>query len=320
MVGTWNVSSSCLDLSSSNLDIGPAGLDPSACKNVTLAGSLAVTGTWTANANGTYTDGTTTSGNVQIGMPAGCLKLSGTTVTCDGITGPLAGMGFANGNCTPAAGGGCTCTATVQQMGGIAWLTADPQNNGNYTTSSNILTADGIGGVRVLRRGQQHDLDAAEHEPDHVGHDRVRRRAARAERRGTSGCGGHERPAGTSGRRGTGGRRQRGRRHERSAGTGGAVRAARRAAAAAGAAATRWHRRHGRRGRRRRHDAARPARPARAARARAASTDPATSTRPPNTPCGAAYSMVRALSKSYTGPLYQVRSGSSAMNTGSGGT
>ena len=30
--------------------------------------------------------------------------------------------------------------------------------------------------------------------------------------------------------------------------------------------------------------------------------------------------MVRALSKTYTGPLYQVRSGSSAMNTGSGGT
>ena len=30
--------------------------------------------------------------------------------------------------------------------------------------------------------------------------------------------------------------------------------------------------------------------------------------------------MVRALSKTYTGPLYQVRGGSSAMNTGSGGT
>jgi non-reducing end alpha-L-arabinofuranosidase len=38
------------------------------------------------------------------------------------------------------------------------------------------------------------------------------------------------------------------------------------------------------------------------------------------TPCAAAYSTIRALSKSYTGPLYQVRSGSSSMNTGSGGT
>jgi hypothetical protein len=38
-----------------------------------------------------------------------------------------------------------------------------------------------------------------------------------------------------------------------------------------------------------------------------------------STPCGAAYSTVRTLRKAYTGPLYQVRNMSSAMNTGSGG-
>jgi len=38
------------------------------------------------------------------------------------------------------------------------------------------------------------------------------------------------------------------------------------------------------------------------------------------TPCVAAYSMIRSLSSSYTGPLYQVRSGSNAQNTGTGGT
>ncbi len=37
------------------------------------------------------------------------------------------------------------------------------------------------------------------------------------------------------------------------------------------------------------------------------------------TPCVAAYSMVRLLSSTYTGPLYQVRRNSSTMNTGSGG-
>jgi hypothetical protein len=36
-------------------------------------------------------------------------------------------------------------------------------------------------------------------------------------------------------------------------------------------------------------------------------------------PCVGAYSMVRRLLSTYDGPLYQVRSGSSAMNTGSGG-
>jgi hypothetical protein len=37
------------------------------------------------------------------------------------------------------------------------------------------------------------------------------------------------------------------------------------------------------------------------------------------TPCVAAYSTIRRIVSTYTGPLYQVRSGSSAMNTGSGG-
>jgi hypothetical protein len=37
------------------------------------------------------------------------------------------------------------------------------------------------------------------------------------------------------------------------------------------------------------------------------------------TPCAAAYSTIRALSKSYQGPLYQVRNNSSSMNTGTGG-
>lgn len=53
---------------------------------------------------------------------------------------------------------------------------------------------------------------------------------------------------------------------------------------------------------------------------------PATSTMGPcdiykagNTPCVAAYSTIRRISSTYTGPLYQVRSGSSAQNTGEGG-
>jgi hypothetical protein len=39
-----------------------------------------------------------------------------------------------------------------------------------------------------------------------------------------------------------------------------------------------------------------------------------------NTPCVAAYSMVRVLSKAYTGPMYQVRKGAGTKNTGTGGT
>ena len=39
----------------------------------------------------------------------------------------------------------------------------------------------------------------------------------------------------------------------------------------------------------------------------------------PSTPCVGAYSTIRRLRSAYTGPIYQVRSGSNAMNTGSGG-
>lgn len=39
----------------------------------------------------------------------------------------------------------------------------------------------------------------------------------------------------------------------------------------------------------------------------------------PSTPCVGAYSTIRRLRAAYTGPLFQVRSGSNAMNTGSGG-
>lgn len=141
VVGAWTVGSSCLRLGG-NLDISTAGLDPSNCKNVTIAGSLSVSGTWTANSNGTYTDATTTTGNAQIQLPAGCLNISGTTTTCVRIAGPLGGLGFASVSCTDAAGGGCTCAATVQQMGAIGWLTSDPQASGNYATSGNTLTAD----------------------------------------------------------------------------------------------------------------------------------------------------------------------------------
>ena len=144
VVGTWNVTSSCLNLSGA-LDISLVGLDPRTCKSASISGSINVSGTWTANANGTYTDGTTTTGSATVQLEAGCLILSGTTVTCTGIQAPLSAVGFSDVSCANAAtGGGCTCTGTVNHMGSIGWMTLDPQTNGNYTTSGNTLTLDGM--------------------------------------------------------------------------------------------------------------------------------------------------------------------------------
>jgi hypothetical protein len=138
VIGTWTVASSCLEVTG-NLDVSGFGLG---CTSLPVAGSLTVTGTWTANSDGTYSDNTSTSGNEQITVPAACLNVSGTTTTCDRIGGPLQGLGYASINCTAAMSGGCTCLAVVQQTGGIGLASADPQKSGNYSTSGNVLTVD----------------------------------------------------------------------------------------------------------------------------------------------------------------------------------
>src|SRR6476660_3908505 len=58
VAGTWSVMSSCLTVNGS---VAPAwlGLDPRTCTGVMISGSLSVSGTFTANANGTYMDNTT---------------------------------------------------------------------------------------------------------------------------------------------------------------------------------------------------------------------------------------------------------------------
>ena len=54
----------------------------------------------------------------------------------------MSGLGYTV-TCTDAAGGGCTCSATVDQTGGIGVPSADPQTSGNYTATGNVVTADG---------------------------------------------------------------------------------------------------------------------------------------------------------------------------------
>ncbi|HVT08288.1 MAG TPA: hypothetical protein VHO67_12595, partial [Polyangia bacterium] len=137
------MASSCLTLSG-NLDAAAAGLDPHSCSSATISGSLTVTGTFSAKADSSYTDGTTTTGTATIQLGAGCLMLSGTTTTCQGLVGPLAALGFASVTCSNASsGGGCTCQAMIQQTGGLGFPTSDASTSGNYATSGNTLTIDG---------------------------------------------------------------------------------------------------------------------------------------------------------------------------------
>ena len=264
-VGTWNATSSCLKIDGT-LDISGLGVG---CKTAKTTGSLTVTGTWTANADGSYTDGTTTSGMETLELEKSCLDFSGLTIMCDGLNGPLAAIGYSSVNCTAAAsGGGCTCAATVQQAGGLGIVSIDPQKRGKYKAETNVITNDGTTKYPYCVAGNTLTLSPQTGMPTTTGSIVLQNSAAG----GSGGAGG----AGGSGAGGAAG-----------SGAGGT-------AGAAGSANN--------------------------GGSTSAPTDgPCDLYAAGTTPCAAAYSTIRRLSKAYTGPLYQVRNGSSAMNTGTGG-
>ncbi|MFL5306672.1 MAG: arabinofuranosidase catalytic domain-containing protein [Polyangia bacterium] len=139
VVGSWTVASSCLNVSG-NMDVTLASLG---CKTVPVTGSLHVTGSWTANADGSYTDNTVTTGSMTFPLAPSCLSVSSVNVACDKAAGSLQALGWANVTCSTGTGGQCTCSATANQHGGIGVISPWAMSSGNYTTpGSNSLNAD----------------------------------------------------------------------------------------------------------------------------------------------------------------------------------
>jgi non-reducing end alpha-L-arabinofuranosidase len=139
VVGTWTVTSSCLTVSGS-LDLSLFGFG---CTSAPVTGSLQVTGTWTANADGTYSDDTHTSGSEQFTLAPACLTVSSTPVTCDGAASFLAVLGYSSVTCTDAASGGCSCSGTVRQSGSMGAVSISPSASGSYASAGNAVTPAG---------------------------------------------------------------------------------------------------------------------------------------------------------------------------------
>ena len=138
VVGTWNISSSCLKVSGS-LDLSTVG---AGCKSAVVTGSLTATGTFTANADGTYVDHTSTSGDEQFTLAPSCLVISSTQTDCAGAANIISSLGYATVTCTPVSSGGCDCAATIQQSGGPGLVSAFAAANGNYVAAGNQLKLD----------------------------------------------------------------------------------------------------------------------------------------------------------------------------------
>jgi hypothetical protein len=139
LVGTWNVTSSCLDLAG-DMD---GYLLYLGCEKVPVTGSLEVTGTWTANPDGTYSDETTTKGSMSFPLSSACLTVSSASVECSKMEGAFTAAGWTAATCETDAGGECHCSATADHAAGIGLVSPLPSKGGKYTTSGSGLTMEG---------------------------------------------------------------------------------------------------------------------------------------------------------------------------------
>jgi hypothetical protein len=125
---------------SGDYDVSLASLG---CKTVPATGSLRVTGSWVANANGSYTDNTKTTGSIAFPVDDSCLSISSVAVACPKLQSAFTAMGWKTVTCANDANGKCGCSATADQTGGIGVISAWASAKGDYTSSGSDLQADG---------------------------------------------------------------------------------------------------------------------------------------------------------------------------------
>ena len=310
VAGTWTVTPSCLKVSG-ELDLSGISLG---CASAPVTGSRQVTGTWTVTSAGKYVDNTTTTGSEQFTLAAPCLIVSSTPVSCPGAARVLKSSGYSDITCTDDGSGGCSCVGNVQQTGGLGLMYPEPSTSGNYTTSGNVvsMTEDSTQ-FSYCVSGNKMTWTPKSTSPTITGTIVFTKGGGAGGAGGVttqggqsgSGAGGVSNP-GSGGNAGSGGQTAKG----GAGGTAGAD-AGRDAPPGSGGAATGGGSGTGTGGN----------------GSGGSSTPPGQSgpcdiyaAASPATPCVAAYSMVMVLSSTYSGALYQVRSGSSSKNTGTGGS
>ena len=138
VVGTWQVKSSCLNLSG-DWDVTYLSLG---CQSVPVVGSLHVTGTWTVNATGTYTDNTTTTGSITFPLSASCLSVSSVKSECAKMGNLFTAAGWKTATCSANASGQCNCSAIANQPGTIGVVYSNASTSGPYTTTGSGLKTD----------------------------------------------------------------------------------------------------------------------------------------------------------------------------------
>jgi hypothetical protein len=137
VVGTWAAAESCTLTISGMADMRPLG---ASCVSAPVTGTLNISGTFVAMADGKFTDNTRITGMETVEAPPECLMISGTVTACDRLG--LDAIGLLNATCVDnPATQGCTCTATLDQAGGLGIISNAPSLDGNYSTNGNTFVA-----------------------------------------------------------------------------------------------------------------------------------------------------------------------------------
>lgn len=141
-VGVWFAQGSCLSVSGT-ADLSDFGIG---CESGAISGEFEVTGNFSVAADGAVSDNTSTSGELIIELEPPCLNVSGTVTQCSKIGIPLASAGFDTVDCVDSTTttGGCTCTGTFAQQGGMGYVLAfNAAKTGTSTSANNTLTVTG---------------------------------------------------------------------------------------------------------------------------------------------------------------------------------
>ncbi|MES1175534.1 MAG: arabinofuranosidase catalytic domain-containing protein [Myxococcales bacterium] len=135
VVGSWTVASSCLKLSGA-LDVSLLSLG---CASVPVTGTLSTTGSIVANADGTSTDHTRTTGSATFPLSPQCLSVSSVPVPCENTSDLFKVLGWTSSACT-TTNGQCSCAVSVDRDHGIGFVADQPMTQGNFTTSGTTVT------------------------------------------------------------------------------------------------------------------------------------------------------------------------------------
>jgi hypothetical protein len=149
VTGTYTVKACSLELTGA---VDLSGLGLGCASGTTISGSLVVSGTWEADAEGTFWDNTTTQGVHEFKLPKACFDVA-VTGSCASVGTPLrAALGYATAECVDdMERGGCVCTATIHQEGGMAEVSPHPIQTGSYTTEGTTLTTSISGVTRTYQ-------------------------------------------------------------------------------------------------------------------------------------------------------------------------